>query len=242
MHITASQNIISIDNDLTKKFKDHNKIDKNKKEKYKTLILLDNPNNTSGTIFNRNNSNKYIIPQEKENKSCNKYTYHEQNLISDNNNNEKKKNFKIHLSRKNKIKIMNTNININLNNKFINRKFTLNLKDIVNNKIKKEKTNRANNFISKDKKSKASMKRFKSLNNNNYKINYNNLNKENQTHNANKQKNEKVKYLIEKKPEVNGSKKNIGVKKNILNHNNLELINSIFPQLKHNKNIVISKK
>lgn len=47
-----------------------------KKEKYKTHLLLDIGNNQNGNIiYNRNGNNQIIIPQEKENKSCSKYTF-----------------------------------------------------------------------------------------------------------------------------------------------------------------------
>ena len=231
IHITTSQNIIGTKNTITKSFKEHTKIEKDKMEKYKTLLLLDAPNITSGTVYNRNNSNKFIMPREKENKSCNKYTYNENNLIN-NGNNTKKKNYKIYLGRKNETKIMNTNININLNNKLNNRKFTLNFKDIVTKKIKMEKTKRTNIFISKEKKDKKSnIKRFKSINTNNYRNNNNK--KENKTHNGN--------YIINNKQEIINSK-NIGVENNLLNCKKIEQINSRLPKLKMNKNLVFFSK
>ena len=238
IHLTSSQNIISINNAITNTFKNKGKLDTSNKEKYKTLLLLDVSNNPPGTIYNRNENNQFVIPPEKENKSCNKYTFNEYNLINDDDiNNKKKKNFKIHLGRKNEIKIMNTNININLNNKINKRKFTLNFKDIVNKKNIMERTN---NFVSKEKK--PNMKRFKSLKSNNYRININ-KNKDNKifNHNVNKSKNEKINIFVDNKNDKL-NKRNILVENKLLNYNNLAQINSGFPKLKLNKNLFNSNK
>ena len=242
IHITTSQNIIAINNDITNSFKNpsHNKLDPNKKEKYKTHLLLDVSSNPPGLVYNRNESNQFIVPPEKENKSCNKYSFNGYNYINNdtnNDNNKKKNKLKLHLNRKNEIKVMNTNININLVNKFSNRKFTLNFKDIVNKKTKME---RPNNFISKEKKS--NMKRFKSLNSNNYMINKN-KEKENKIYNFNENKssNDKVNIFIQNKNEKK-DKRNIPIESNILNYKNLAQFNSRLPKLKLNKNIFNSGK
>ena len=145
------------------------------------------------------------------------------------------------LGRKNEIKIMNTNININLNNKFGNRKFTINFKDIINKKLKMKRTN---NFQSKDKK--ANIKRFNSLNSNNYIIKNNNKNKESKNHgnnngNGHKSKKENKNIFIDTKSE-NLNKKMIGIENNLLNYKNLAKVNSRLPRLKLNKNIFMSNK
>ena len=112
--------VIEIKISITNSYKNHKKFDSNNKEKYKTHLLLDISNNPAGNIiFNRNENNQVLVPPEKENKSCNKYTFNESNNNININNIKKKKNtFKIHLGKKNEIKVMNTNININLNNQF----------------------------------------------------------------------------------------------------------------------------
>ena len=231
IRITSSQNMLSINNAITSSFNNLNKMDSNNKEKYKTHLLLDMTNNPNGNmIYNRNDNNQIIIPVEKENKSCNKYTFSEYNNININNNNNKSKTkFRLHLGKKKEIKVMNTNININLNNKFNNRKFTINFKDIVNKKINME---RGNNFISKDSNSK--MKRFKSLNSNNYIINTNNKNKTNKKeyHNINKSKNDKKNIKMDNKNKINN------IKNDIIRHKNLDIINSGLPKLKFIKNLL----
>jgi hypothetical protein len=245
IHIITNQNFIEINNDIISEFKknkhNHNKIGTSKKEKYRTHLLLDVSNNPAGLIYNRNDSNQYIIQTEKENKSCNKYSFNGYNIVGNYNHHDSKKKFKMFLGRKNEIKIMNTNININLNNKFGNRKFTINFKDIINKKLKMKRTN---NFQSKDKK--ANIKRFNSLNSNNYIIKNNNKNKESKNHgnnngNGHKSKKEKANIFIDTKSE-NLNKKMIGIENNLLNYKNLAKVNSRLPRLKLNKNIFMSNK
>ena len=248
INIISSQNIISINNGVSTTYKTHKKMDPNKKEKYKTHLLLDITNNQNGNIiYNRNGNDKIIIPPERENRSCNKYTFNGyNNLIMDNNNNnhKKKKTFKIHLAGKNEIKVMNTNININLNNQLSSRKFTINFKDIVNKKINME---RKNNFISKDTNNNTNNKsnnstRFKSMNYNNYK------NKSNKKNNfiSNKSKNDKDKILVENMNNGINNKifdKNKLLENKFTNNKNIAFINSKLPMLKLNKkSLLILKK
>ena len=233
INITTNQNIISINNTITNSYKNYKKIDSNNKEKYKTHLLLDISNNPKGNIiFNRNENNQVLMPPEKENKSCNKYTFSESNNNININNNKKKKNtFKIHLGRKNEIKVMNTNININLNNQFNNRKFTINFKDIVNKKINME---RENNFKSKDNQSNS--KRFKSLNTNNYILKKKNKTNNKKNNEDNKSKNSKGNILIK------NHKDNSNYKIFCNNNLNIEAFNSNLPRLKFSKKSILSKK
>ena len=233
INITTNQNIISINNTITNSYKNYKKIDSNNKEKYKTHLLLDISNNPKGNIiFNRNENNQVLMPPEKENKSCNKYTFSESNNNININNNKKKKNtFKIHLGRKNEIKVMNTNININLNNQCNNRKFTINFKDIVNKKINME---RENNFKSKDNQSNS--KRFKSLNTNNYILKKKNKTNNKKNNEDNKSKNSKGNILIK------NHKDNSNYKIFCNNNLNIEAFNSNLPRLKFSKKSILSKK
>ena len=223
-----NKDILSIKNNL---FKNNKKKDLNKKDKYKTHILLDIQNNqNTKNIFNRNRENEVIIPPEKENKSCNKYSFIGYNNI--NNNSKTKRNIKIHLGQKKDIKIMNTNININVNNKINNRKFTINFKDIVNQKINKERTN---NFINKN--NNSNKKRFKSLNSNKILLNYEKYKTNQKINNAeHKSKNEKG-YVNENKLEKSNFKileNNIKIENDIININNIDAIHSRLPRLKFN--------
>ena len=233
INIVTSQNIAEINN----LFKSNKKI--NNKEKFKTLLLLDIQNMPNGNaIYNRNIDNQVIIPVERENKSCNKYTFKGNNNI--NLNNKKKNNIKIHLGGKKEIKVMNTNININFKNKFNNRKFTINFKDIVNKKINMQ---RDKNFMMKD--SNAKSKRFNSLNSNNYILN-NDKNKINKkyNHKNSKSKNEKGGFINENKNERKNYKifdNNIRIE-NFLNLKNVASLNSRLPRLKFNKKSALSNK
>ena len=241
INIATSQNIISIKNATNGKFKTHKKMDPNKKEKYKTHLLLDIGNNQNGNIiYNRNGNNQIIIPQEKENKSCSKYTfngYNDANLP----NQKKKQTFKLHLGSKNQIKVMNTNININLNNQLSSRKFTINFKDIVNNKIN---LNRKNNFMTKDNNNNSNnnnnrIKRFKSMNSNKALLSKNNNNNNNK---KSKNNYNDIKSIINKgnmlydtnSTGMNNNHK-IFTKNIMIDYKNLGMINSNLPRLKLNK-------
>ena len=230
IHITTNQNFISINNSITNSYKNNKKIDSNNKEKYKTHLLLDISNNPTGNIiFNRNENNQILVAPEKENKSCNKYTFNESNNNININNMKKKKNtFKIHLGRKNEIKVMNTNININLNNQFSNRKFTVNFKDIVNKKLNME---RENNFKTKD--IQSNIKRFKSLNSNNHIIKKKNKANNKKNNEDNKSKNNKGNILIE------NNKESLNYKLFSNNNLNIGAFNSKLPRLKFSKNSII---
>ena len=233
INITNTQNIITIKNNTSNNNK---KIDLNKKEKYKTLLLFDLQNNKNfNNLFKRNGENQVIIPPEKENKSCNKYSFN--GYTNSINNNKKKKNIRIHLGENKEIKIMNTNININVNNKISNRKFTIDFKDIVNKKINKEKTN---NYVAKDKSS--NNKRFKSHNSNKYTLNYDRY-KAHQKFNdyEHKSKNGKVNVFQEFKNKKNYKllENNIRIGNNIININNIDATDSRLPSLKFNKKSIL---
>ena len=213
INIPNTQNIIPINND--KNSIKSNKFNKNNKQKYKTHILLDMANNINGNIiYNKNDDENIIIPTEKENKSCNKYTFNGYNNLNNN-----KKAFKINLNGKNEIKVMNTNININLNNQISSRKFKINFRDIVNKKISKEKEK---NYISKD--------------NDKYKtINYNNDNSKN------KLRNNKTNILSDNIGINNKMiEKNTIFKNKIINYKNLDNIDSKLPILNLNKKSFLS--
>ena len=233
INFTNTQNIIKIKNNTSNNNK---KIDLNKKEKYKTLLLFDFQNNKNlNNLFKRNGENEVIIPPEKENKSCNKYSFN--GYTNSINNNKKKKNIRIHLGENKKIKIMNTNININVNNKISNRKFTIDFKDIVNKKINMEKTN---NYVAKDKNS--NNKRFKSHNSNKYTLNYETYKAHQKFNNyEHKSKNGKVKVFHEFKNKTNYKliEDNIRIGNNIININNIDAIDSRLPSLKFNKKSIL---
>lgn len=133
---------------------------------------------------------------------------------------------------------MNTNININLNNQLSSRKFTINFKDIVNNKIN---LNRKNNFMTKDNNNNSNnnnnrIKRFKSMNSNKTLLSKNN--------NNNKSKNNynDIKSIINKgnllydtnSTGMNNNHK-IFTKNIMIDFKNLGMINSNLPRLKLNK-------
>jgi hypothetical protein len=232
INIATSQNIISIKNATTGKYKTHKKMDPNKKEKYKTHLLLDIGNNQNGNIiYNRNGNNKIIIPQEKENKSCSKYTfngYNDPKML----NQKKKQTFKLHLGNKNQIKVMNTNININLNNQLSSRKFTINFKDIVNNKIN---LNRKNNFITKDNNTNR-IKRFKSMNSNKTLLTKNNNNKKSKNnYNESKSKYNKGNILFNTNFTGMNNNQKIFTKNIMIDYKNIGMINSNLPRVKMNK-------
>ena len=239
INIATSQNIISIKNATANKFKNHKKMDPNKKEKYKTHLLLDIGNNQNGNIiYNRNGNNQIIIPQEKENKSCSKYTFNGYNDVNLPNQ-KKKKTFKLHLGNKNQIKVMNTNININLNNQLSSRKFTINFKDIVNNKIN---LNRKNNFMTKENNNNNNnnttnrIKRFKSMNSNKALVSKNNNNKKSKNnYNESKSKYNKGNILFDTNSTGINNNHKIFTKNIIIDYKNIGMVNSNLPRLKLNK-------
>ena len=231
------QNIMEINNAI-KTFKKHKKLNSNNKEKYKTNLLLNIiQNNNIGDIdYNRKEVNKNFIPFERENKSYNKYTFNENDNISKNSNKKNSK-IKIHLGKRKEIRIMNTNININLKHKLKNRKFTINFKDIIAQKTKKETLNNFKNY-----------KEDKSLNKKNkYILSYYKNRKKNndiyQDYKSNKSKNE-YKFINNKKVDINNKRhdNNIKLQNNILLMKNLEVISSKFPKLKFSKKSIVSKK
>ena len=227
------QNIISLNN---------NKLNKNNKEKFKTHLLLEGPNNNK--INNIFKNNQIILQTNNESKSYNKYTSNEYDNISKN----KKKKFKI---KSNDIKIMNTNIN--LNHKFLKtKKMTINFKDIVNKKIMPHQ----NNFLVKD--NKDDTKRFNSLNNNFFdasktiekKLFLNNENIiNNDNENRNNTRNNNNNNILNENNSIKDElkkfikKKNFGlIAKNIINYKNINSIKSKLPKLLANKNLAFANK
>jgi len=248
--VTTSQDILTVNDTITNTFKNHIKIDPNKKDKYKTLLLLDISNNPKWNILFKRNGNNPLMKKEKENKSCNKYTStgYINNVSNSKDKNKSKNDLKIHLNGKNNIKIMNTNININLNNHISSRKFTINFKDIVNKKINMQRTN---NFMSKNNKNNAQnskndekIKKYKSLNSNKGIIN-NKDNKNYKTNNNNKSITIKDNILGETKSS-GFSKKSFNTNKAfgniILNNKNLALLKAMLPKLKMKKKSFINHK
>ena len=255
INITTSQDIITVNDTITNTFKNKNKIDPNKKEKYKTLLLLDIPNNQKWNILFKRNGNNPIMKTEKENKSCSKYTSTEyiNNISNSKDKNKTKNDLKIHINRKNNIKIMNTNININLNNHLSSRKFTINFKDIVNKRINMQ---RKNNFMSKKNNNKVQnnkkdekIKKFQSLESNKGIANNKDI-KDNKNYKTNNNSNNKS---ITNKDNVLVETKNSGFSKKsfsknkafgniILNNKNLALLNAMLPRLKMKKKSFINHK
>ena len=203
-NINTSQNIVQIKNTNSK----NKRIDKTQKEKYKTHLILDMPENNTET------SHKIILNTEHNNKSSNKY-----NNI---NNNHNKNRLKINLGEKNNIKILNQNLN---KNKLNSRKFIINFKDVVNKKVNIE---RKNNFISKEKGNDS--KKYKSLNKNEYQINPNNNKSKNILQNKNYKNN-----IIYGNINDNNLFQKILKESNNLNFKNVALIKSKLPKLKVNK-------
>lgn len=255
INITTSQDIITVNDTITNTFKNKNKIDPNKKEKYKTLLLLDIPNNQKWNILFKRNGNNPIMRTEKENKSCSKYTSTEyiNNISNSKDKNKTKNDLKIHINRKNNIKIMNTNININLNNHLSSRKFTINFKDIVNKRINMQ---RKNNFMSKKNNNKVQnnkkdekIKKFQSLESNKGIANNKDIkdNKNYKTNNNNNNKSITIKdnNLLETKSSGFSKKsfnKNKAFGNIILNNKNLALLNAMLPRLKMKKKSFINHK
>ena len=255
INITTSQDIITVNDTITNTFKNKNKIDPNKKEKYKTLLLLDIPNNQKWNILFKRNGNNPIMKTEKENKSCSKYTSTEyiNNISNSKDKNKTKNDLKIHINRKNNIKIMNTNININLNNHLSSRKFTINFKDIVNKRINMQ---RKNNFMSKKNNNKVQnnkkdekIKKFQSLESNKGIANNKDIkdNKNYKTNNNSNNKSITIKdnNILETKSS-GFSKKSFNKNKPfgniILNNKNLALLNAMLPRLKMKKKSFINHK
>jgi hypothetical protein len=203
-NINTSQNIVQIKNTNSK----NKRIDKTQKEKYKTHLILDMPENNTET------SHKIILNTEHNNKSSNKY-----NNININHN---KNRLKINLGEKNNIKILNQNLN---KNKLNSRKFIINFKDVVNKKVNIE---RKNNFISKEKGNDS--KKYKSLNKNEYQINPNNNKSKNILQNKNYKNN-----IIYGNINNNNLFQKILKESNNLNFKNVALIKSKLPKLKVNK-------
>ena len=255
INITTSQDIITVNDTITNTFKNKNKIDPNKKEKYKTLLLLDIPNNQKWNILFKRNGNNPIMKTEKENKSCSKYTSTEyiNNISNSKDKNKTKNDLKIHINRKNNIKIMNTNININLNNHLSSRKFTINFKDIVNKRINIQ---RKNNFMSKKNNNKVQnnkkdekIKKFQSLESNKGIANNKDIkdNKNYKTNNNSNNKSITIKdnNLLETKSSGFSKKsfnKNKAFGNIILNNKNLALLNAMLPRLKMKKKSFINHK
>ena len=255
INITTSQDIITVNDTITNTFKNKNKIDPNKKEKYKTLLLLDIPNNQKWNILFKRNGNNPIMKTEKENKSCSKYTSTEyiNNISNSKDKNKTKNDLKIHINRKNNIKIMNTNININLNNHLSSRKFTINFKDIVNKRINMQ---RKNNFMSKKNNNKVQnnkkdekIKKFQSLESNKGIANNKDIkdNKNYKTNNNSNNKSITIKdnNLLETKSSGFSKKsfnKNKAFGNIILNNKNLALLNAMLPRLKMKKKSFINHK
>ena len=255
INITTSQDIITVNDTITNTFKNKNKIDPNKKEKYKTLLLLDIPNNQKWNILFKRNGNNPIMRTEKENKSCSKYTSTEyiNNISNSKDKNKTKNDLKIHINRKNNIKIMNTNININLNNHLSSRKFTINFKDIVNKRINMQ---RKNNFMSKKNNNKVQnikkdekIKKFQSLESNKGIANNKDIkdNKNYKTNNNSNNKSITIKdnNLLETKSSgfsKKSFKKNKAFGNIILNNKNLALLNAMLPRLKMKKKSFINHK
>ena len=255
INITTSQDIITVNDTITNTFKNKNKIDPNKKEKYKTLLLLDIPNNQKWNILFKRNGNNPIMKTEKENKSCSKYTSTEyiNNISNSKDKNKTKNDLKIHINRKNNIKIMNTNININLNNHLSSRKFTINFKDIVNKRINMQ---RKNNFMSKknnnnvqNNKKDEKIKKFQSLESNKGIANNKDIkdNKNYKTNNNSNNKSITIKdnNLLETKSSGFSKKsfnKNKAFGNIILNNKNLALLNAMLPRLKMKKKSFINHK
>ena len=255
INITTSQDILTANDTIANTFKNHNKIDPNKKDKYKTLLLLDISKNPKYNILFKRNGNNHILKTEKENKSCNKFTStgYINNISNSKDKNKNNNDLKIHINGKNNIRIMNTNININLNNHLNSRKFTINFKDIVNKKINMQ---RKNNFISKknnnnsqNNKNDEKIKQFKSLNSkkgilNNKDIkdnkNYKTINNSN-----NKSITNKDNTLVETKNSGFSKKsfnKNKAFGNIILNNKNLALLNAMLPRLKMKNKLFINHK
>ena len=255
INITTSQDIITVNDTITNTFKNKNKIDPNKKEKYKTLLLLDIPNNQKWNILFKRNGNNPIMKTEKENKSCSKYTSTEyiNNISNSKDKNKTKNDLKIHINRKNNIKIMNTNININLNNHLSSRKFTINFKDIVNKRINMQ---RKNNFMSKKNNNKVQnnkkdekIKKFQSLESNKGIVNNKDIkdNKNYKTNNNSNNKSITIKdnNILETKSSGFSKKsfnKNKAFGNIILNNKNLALLNAMLPRLKMKKKSFINHK
>ena len=255
INITTSQDIITVNDTITNTFKNKNKIDPNKKEKYKTLLLLDIPNNQKWNILFKRNGNNPIMKTEKENKSCSKYTSTEyiNNISNSKDKNKTKNDLKIHINRKNNIKIMNTNININLNNHLSSRKFTINFKDIVNKRINMQ---RKNNFMSKKNNNKVQnnkkdekIKKFQSLESNKGIANNKDIkdNKNYKTNNNSNNKSITIKdnNLLETKSSGFSKKsfnKNKAFGNIILNNKNLALLNAMLPRLKMKNKLFINHK
>ena len=255
INITTSQDIITVNDTITNTFKNKNKIDPNKKEKYKTLLLLDIPNNQKWNILFKRNGNNPIMKTEKENKSCSKYTSTEyiNNISNSKDKNKTKNDLKIHINRKNNIKIMNTNININLNNHLSSRKFTINFKDIVNKRINMQ---RKNNFMSKKNNNKVQnnkkdekIKKFQSLESNKGIANNKDIkdNKNYKTNNNSNNKSITIKdnNILETKSSGFSKKsfnKNKAFGNIILNNKNLALLNAMLPRLKMKKKSFINHK
>ena len=216
-NINTSQNIVYIKNNNNNS--KNKRIDKSQKEKYKTHLILDIPNN----ITNESN-HKIILNTEHNNinKSENKYN----NNLNINHNNKSK--LKLNLGEKKNIKLLNQNIN---KNKLNSRKFIINFRDAVNKKVNAE---RRNNFFSKekDKDKENNNKRFKNLNKNEYLIN-NDINK---NKNILQNKNYKNKIIY---GNLNNNDNNLFQKilkeNNNLNFKNIAIIKSKLPKLKINK-------
>ena len=257
INITTSQDILTVNDTITNKFKNNNKIDPNKKEKYKTLLLLDIPNNQKWNILFKRNENNPIMKTEKENKSCSKYTstgyINNTSNSKDKSKHKNKNDLKIHINGKNNIKIMNTNININLGNHLSSRKFTINFKDIVNKKINMQ---RKNNFMSKNNnnnvqnnKNDEKIKNYKSLNSNKGIANNKDIKdkKNYKTNNNSNNKSITIKDNILVETKSSGvSKKSFNKNKDfgsiILNNKNLALLNAMLPRLKMKKKSFINHK